>query len=178
MTLIETDRLILRTWKEEDLLPFAHLNQDPLVMEFFPKTLAYSETEAMLERLKQKFASDGFSFMAAELKETNEFIGFIGLNKPMFEAPFMPAIEIGWRIGSRYWNKGYATEGAKAALEYGFQTLALKEIVSFTAEINIKSRRIMEKIGMHQDHAGTFDHPVLSDDHPLKKHVLYRIDQN
>lgn len=172
---IETSRLILREWKESDVAPFAQLNQDPLVMEFFPKTLTHAESQSLVEKLIGRFKTDGFSFFAAELKETNTFIGFIGLNKPAFEAPFLPAIEIGWRLASRYWNKGLATEGARASLEFGFKELGLTEIVSFTAEINVKSRRIMEKIHMKQDLNGAFMHPLVSDESPLKKHVLYRI---
>jgi RimJ/RimL family protein N-acetyltransferase len=172
---IETDRLILREWKEEDIGPFAKLNADPAVMEFFPSTLTYPETEILMKKLQARFRDDGFSFFATHLKTTSEFIGFIGLNKPVFNAPFMPAVEIGWRIASHHWNKGYATEGAKACLDFGFTELGLKEIVSFTAEINIRSIRIMEKIGMHQDQQGSFLHPLVVDSSPLKKHVLYRI---
>lgn len=172
---IQSERLILRPWREEDLLPFSRLNADPKVMEFFPKTLSFEETRTVLNRFNERFKSDGFSFFATELRATGEFIGFVGLNRPAFVAPFMPAVEIGWRISSAHWNKGYATEGALRALEYGFRDLGLEEIVSFTAEINLRSRRIMEKINMKQDHAGTFLHPLVADDSPLKKHVLYRI---
>lgn len=173
--IIQTERLILRPWKEEDLLPFSKLNADPQVMEFFPKTLSLEETTSVFNIFNERFRRDGFSFMATELRSTGEFIGFVGLNKPAFEAPFMPAVEIGWRIAASHWNKGYATEGARGALKFGFSELGLKEIVSFTAEINVRSIRIMEKINMIQDLKGTFMHPLVSEDSPLKKHVLYRI---
>src|SRR5690606_10508686 len=124
-----------------------------------PKTLSLEESTNVFNTLNDRFKRDGFSFMPTELRSTGEFIGFIGLNKPAFEAPFLPAVEIGWRIASSHWNKGYATEGAKAALKYGFTELGLLEIVSFTAEINLRSIRIMEKINMKKDESSTFMHP-------------------
>lgn len=174
-TYIETERLILRPWKEEDLLPFSQMVADPLVMEYFPNTLSFSEAEAFIQTLKERFAKNGFSFFATELKSSHEFIGFIGLNIPSYVTPFSPFVEIGWRIASQHWNKGYATEGAKAALDFGFTKLKLKEIVSFTAKENMKSRRIMEKIGMILDEQGEFNHPLLPLGHSLSRHVLYRI---
>ncbi|MCE3233645.1 MAG: rimL [Rickettsiaceae bacterium] len=172
--MIQTPRLILRHWKESDLLPFAALNADPEVMRFFPSTLTKEESDAMAERIKASFTQDGFGLWAAELKEEGQFIGFIGLNRPSFEAHFTPCVEISWRLAKEYWNKGYATEGAKAALEYGFNKLDLHEIVSFTAVINTPSRRVMEKIGMKREPQDDFDHPKLSDGNPLLRHVLYR----
>lgn len=119
----------------------------------------------------------GFGFWAASLIETGEFIGMIGLINVQFITHFTPAVEIGWRLAFKHWGKGYATEGAKASLTYGFNTLNLKEIVSFTTEKNIRSRHVMEKIGMHRDSKDDFDHPKLPDGHPLRKHVLYRINK-
>lgn len=175
---LETERLILRSWTEEDLLPFSQLVADPLVMEYFPRTLSFSEAEAFMQTLKERFQEDGFSFFAAELKSTHEFIGFIGLNIPKYETPFSPFVEIGWRIASQHWNKGYATEGARAALDFGFSKLKLQEIVSFTPRENLKSRRIMEKIGMKIDEQAEFNHPLLPADHKLSRHVLYRINSH
>lgn len=172
---IETPRLILRTWGDQDLGPFAALNADPRVMKYFPKTLTLEETHEFINTLKEKFDKDGFSFMAVELKSTHEFIGMIGLNVPGYTTPFTPCVEIGWRLAFDHWNKGYATEGALACLEYGFQQLDLDKIVSFTAFQNTPSRRIMEKIGMTYVQKGDFNHPRLPQNHSLSRHVLYEI---
>lgn len=173
--IIETERLILRPWKDEDIAPFAALNADPIVMEFFPKLLSYQETEDMVKRLKAHFEREGWGLMATEIKETGEFIGMIGLNKPHYETPFTPCVEIGWRTKAESWNKGYATEGAKACLEFGFNYLNLNKIAAFTTETNKRSQRIMEKISMTRDFNGDFEHPLLPKGHPLIKHVLYWI---
>jgi 3-dehydroquinate dehydratase / shikimate dehydrogenase len=174
---IETKRLILRPWKESDLNPFAALNADPRVMKYFPKTLTIEETQQFITVLKSKFEKDGFSFFATELKSTGEFIGMIGLSIPSYETPFTPCVEIGWRIAYEHWNKGYATEGALACLDFGFNELKLKKIVSFTAVENKTSQRIMEKIGMNRVEDGDFDHPRLPEGHPLRRHVLYSMNK-
>ena len=172
---LETDRLIMRAWSKEDLLPFARLNANPKVMEHFPQSLSLEETQNMMASIENRFVKNGFSFFATELKATQQFIGFIGLNIPGYTTPFSPCVEIGWRLDEEFWNMGYATEGAKACLKWGFETLDLKEIVSFTATSNKTSERIMQKIGMTRDMAGDFAHPSLAPDHPLSQHVLYRI---
>lgn len=172
---LETSRLILRPWKDSDLEPFAALNADPDVMEFFPKLMTLEETAAMVERVNARYEADSFCFWAAEEKETGNFIGFIGLGRPSFEAHFMPCVEIGWRLARPYWGKGYAPEGAKEVLRDGFERANLDEIVAFTAALNAKSIRVMEKISMHRDPKDDFLHPVLEDGHHLKPHVLYRI---
>lgn len=173
--MIETPRLILRRWRPEDLEPYAALNADPEVMRYFPATLSLEETRANLKLIEEKFEKQGFSFFATELKSTGEMIGFVGLNIPGFEAHFTPCVEIGWRLARKHWGQGYATEGALASLRYGFETLGLGEIVSFTAVQNAPSRRVMEKIGMRQDPGGDFDHPRVPEGHPLRRHVLYRL---
>jgi len=117
----------------------------------------------------------GYTFWAVELKETGELIGFVGLKYVDLGLDFTPAVEIGWRLGSQFWGKGYATEGAKAALDYGFNKLGLKEIISFTVPANKSSINVMKKIGMQRDLDGDFAHPKLAAGHPLSKHVLYRI---
>ena len=170
---IETNRLILRRWRSSDVEPFCQLNADPRVMEFFPAMLSRAETEAMISTIEERISQHGFGFWAAELKETKGFIGFIGLNVPGYPLPFSPCVEVGWRLGFDCWGKGYAQEGARAALAFGFQ-LRLKEIVSFTTVNNLRSRRVMEGIGMAYDAQGDFDHPELPEDHPLRRHVLYR----
>lgn len=170
-----TARLTLRRWREEDREPFRALNADPRVMEFFPQALTPQETDAGMARIEQHFDRHGFGFYAAELIETRTFIGFIGLAVPNFEAPFMPAVEIGWRLAHAYWGQGLATEGAKAAAHHAFETLKLLSIVSFTSTANLRSRRVMEKIGMFHDAAADFDHPKIPEGHPLRRHVLYRL---
>lgn len=175
MTTLTTSRLILRPWKREDFEPFAAMNADPRVMEFFPSTSTREESDQSAERLKTEIEQKGWGFWAVSLPGVADFIGFIGLRYIDFSAPFTPAVEIGWRLAYDYWGKGYAVEGAKAALEYGFNELKLKEIISFTAEPNMRSRRVMEKLGMQRDLKGDFDNPKIPEGHPLRKHVLYRI---
>ena len=144
-------------------------------MEFFPSVLSQSETEAMIRLLEDRMDQHGFSFWAAELKATNELIGFIGLNVPGYELPFSPCVEIGWRLAHKFWGQGLAQEGAMASLKYGFDHLGLAEIVSFTTTGNHRSRRVMEKIGMQYDTSGDFESPRVKEGHPLRQHVLYRI---
>ena len=172
--ILETERLILREWQDADLPAFAAMNQDSKVMEFFPALLTPEESASFVERQRLHFKAHGFCSFAVELKATGEFIGFVGLLIPTFTAHFTPCVEIGWRIASQHWNQGYATEAAKAVLQAAFEKYDLKEVVSFTAEINKPSMRIMEKIGMIHDPLDDFDHPRLAKDHPLSRHVLYR----
>ena len=175
--MIETDRLRLRRWEPKDLIPFANLNADPRVMEFFPASLTPEETKAMFVSLTERFDKHGFSFWATELKSTGEFIGFVGLNVPGYNLPFSPCVEIGWRIAFAHWGKGYAQEAADSSLRYGFKVLKLKEIVSFTTVGNARSCRVMNRIGMRRDPDGDFLHPRLPEGHALRPHVLYRIDR-
>lgn len=175
MTILKTKRLILRPWKESDLKLFAELNADPRVMEFFPSILNQNQSDELGRSIMGKIEEQKWGLWAVEVPKIADFIGFIGLAKPSFEAHFTPAIEIGWRLGFQYWEKGYASEGAKAALAYGFNILKLPEIVSFTASQNLRSRHVMEKIGMHYNPQDDFDHPKLPYGHWLKKHVLYRL---
>lgn len=172
---IKTERLILRPWKEEDFDSFARLNADPRVMEFFPGLLTKEESDQSAQRICKAMQEQGWGFWAAAIPDVCDFIGFVGLARVNFIANFTPAIEVGWRLAFDFWNKGYATEGAQAALKYGFENLHLDEIVSFTAVNNMRSRRVMEKIGMQHDEKDDFDHPKLPQDHPLSRHVLYRI---
>jgi len=173
--MLETQRLLLRRWRDCDREPFAALNSDPRVMQFFPAVLARAESDRLADRIEAHFEKHGFSLFAAELRQDGAFIGFIGLSVPEFEAPFTPCVEIGWRIAAAYWNQGLATEGARAVLGYGFDSLQLSEIVSFTTVANAPSRRVMEKIGMTRSPEDDFDHPKLPQAHPLRRHVLYRI---
>jgi len=172
---IETPRLMIRPWKDSDIPEFAQMNQDPDVMEFFPSCSTPEESKSLVEFCKAHMVKHGFGPFAVEIKKTHEFIGFVGLSYPDFDAPFMPAVEIGWRIAKKHWNQGYATEAARFVLHEAFEKFNLKEVVSFTAMPNKKSMRIMEKIGMVRDLKDDFDHPKLDKDHWLCRHVLYRM---
>lgn len=173
--IIRTDRLVLRQWCSEDLEPFASMNADPRVREYFPGLQTREESDRSVSLASNHIEKFGWGFWAASLVETGEFIGFIGLEDVYFEAKFVPAVEIGWRLAFKHWGKGYATEGALACLRYGFETLKLNEIVSFTPVGNARSRAVMQKIGMHHDSKDDFDHPKLPEGHPLRRHVLYRL---
>ena len=171
---LRTPRLWLRRWRPADRAPFAALNADPRVMEYFVSTLSREESDAVVERIQNHFERHGFGLWAVEIPDETDFAGFIGLLHCSFEAHFTPAVEIGWRLAAGYWNRGYATEGARAALVFGLDRMQLDEIVSLTAVGNMRSRRVMEKIGMIRDPEDDFDHPNLPVGHPLRRHVLYR----
>lgn len=173
---IETPRLILREWQQSDYEPFIALNADAEVMEFFPKTLSPEETMAQIGRIIAHFEKYGFGLFAAARKDNGEFIGFTGLAYVNFESYFTPCVEIGWRLSVANWGLGFATEAAKACIEYGFHDLNLKEIYSFTSIHNKRSEHVMEKIGMQQ--AGEFDHPLVAKDDFLERHVLYKISRS
>jgi ribosomal-protein-alanine N-acetyltransferase len=165
----------MRRWREEDLEPFAALNADPEVMEHFVAPLTRMESDAFAARIEERFGEHGYGLWALEVKATGEFIGFTGLVLQTFPAHFTPAVEIGWRLARRAWGHGYASEAARAALDHGFGPAGLDEIVSMTAATNLRSQRVMERIGMHRDPADDFDHPNVPSGSPLQPHVLYRI---
>jgi RimJ/RimL family protein N-acetyltransferase len=172
---VETERLVLREWRDTDREPFAALNADPEVMAHFPSVLTRTQSEALVERVVSSFAEQGWGLWATEVKATGEFIGFVGLAIPTFRAPFMPCVEIGWRLARDAWGHGYAPEGARASARFGFDELGLDEIVSFTSVTNTNSQRVMQKIGMTHDPADDFDHPNVPPGNPLRRHVLYRL---
>jgi RimJ/RimL family protein N-acetyltransferase len=172
---LTTKRLLLREWQDGDREPFAAINADPRVMEHFTRRLDRAESDAFVERILDHWAADGHGLWAVETKADGQFIGFVGLTPPNFEAHFTPCVEIGWRLAPEAWGQGYATEGATAALAFGFERLGLEEIVSFTVPENVKSRAVMERIGMTRDPADDFLHPNLPDGHRLRQHVLYRL---
>jgi ribosomal-protein-alanine N-acetyltransferase len=172
---LRTERLVLRGFRERDREPFAAMNADPAVMEHFPSTLERPASDAFLDRIDEHWRARGFGLWAVERRDDRAFLGFAGLSDPRFEAPFMPAVEIGWRFARDAWGHGYATEAARAALDFGFETLGLREIVSFTAPANVRSIAVMERIGMTRDPAEDFDHPRVPVGHPLRRHVLYRL---
>ena len=175
MIILATPRLILRRWRESDREPFARMNADPRVMEFFPHPLSRSDSDAAVDRINAHFDAHGFGLYAAELSANHRFIGFIGLAVPAFAAGFTPCVEIGWRLSPEYWGRGLATEGAREVARFAFTGLGLDSLVSFTVPANRRSRRVMEKIGMIRDPAEDFDHPNLAPGHPLRRYVLYRL---
>lgn len=175
---LRTKRLLLRRWRAADRAPFAALNRDPRVIEFFPGPLSRERSDAMVDQLEQHFEQHGFGEWAVEIPGVAPFIGFVGLAVPGFDAHFTPGVEIGWRLAHEHWGRGYAVEAASAAFAFGFDHLGLAEIVSFTAVPNLRSQRVMEKLGMRRDPADDFDHPALPPDHWLRRHVLYRLDAN
>lgn len=172
---LRTERLLLRPWRDSDREPFAAMNADPRVMEHFPATLTPAESDAALERFRAHWADAGFGPWVVEVPGRASFAGFVGLLRPSFRAHFAPCVEIGWRLTPEHWGRGYTTEAARAVVRVAFSKLGLHEIVSFTVPANRRSLRIMEKLGMHHDAADDFDHPVLPDGHPLKRHLLYRL---
>lgn len=173
--ILTTHRLQLRGWRDSDRQPFAQLNADPVVMEHFPATLSRSESDAMVDRIQQKFEQQGFGLWALEHRSSGDFLGFVGLNQPNFKAHFTPAIEIGWRLAHPFWGQGYACEAARKVLRFGFAELALDEIVSFTATCNLRSMALMQRLGMLHDPAEDFNHPALIPGDRLEHHVLYRL---
>ncbi len=169
---IKTNRLGLRKWEQADYTPFIEMNQDAAVMKYFPVTINKEETQALIHRIEQHFDTYGFGFYAVETLDNHTFIGFIGLKWISFENFFTPGVEIGWRLKKEAWNQGYATEGAKACVSYGFETLGLDKIFSFTTHNNAPSEKVMIKIGMKK--AGEFNHPNMPAGHFLERHVLYQ----
>ena len=172
---LTTDRLILRPWRDADLAPFAALNADPVVMEHFPAPLPREESDALAARIRGRIDAEGFGLWAVEVRGGAPFVGFVGLSIPGFAAHFTPCVEVGWRLAREHWGKGYAGEAAAAALADGFERLSLAQIVSFTVPANVRSRAVMERLGMTRDPTDDFDHPVLPEGHRLRRHVLYRL---
>src|SRR4051812_43604723 len=173
---LRSERLVLRGWRKDDLEPFAVLNADPRVMEHFPSTLTREQSDAFVrERIVPQFDALGFGLWAVEVPDESPFVGYVGLMEQTFEAPFTPCVEIGWRLAFDAWGRGYATEAARAALRYGFDEAGLAEILSFTAVPNTRSIAVMQRLGMR--YGGEFDHPRVASGHPLRRHVLYRLER-
>lgn len=169
----ETERLILRSWDVADRLPFAEMNRNDNVMKYFPALLSTEESNAFVERIIAEFEETGFGLYAVEIKNTGEFIGYVGFHRFNFDAFFSPDWEIGWRISDRFWHNGYATEAAMACINYARQKRLCDKLYSFTAVPNIPSENVMKRIGMTPE--GLFLHPALPDGHWLKEHKLYSI---
>jgi RimJ/RimL family protein N-acetyltransferase len=175
--LISTERLLLRPWKDQDFLPFAEMNADPRVREFFVSVLTREQSDAEIRHFQSTHERDGFSLLAAELNATGEFIGLIGLETMNIVLPSVaqPAVELGWRISRSHWGKGLAAEGARGVIRFAFETLQLREVLATTVPANLRSRRVMEKIGMKHLVGFDFEHPRVPEGHPLRRHVLYAI---
>lgn len=171
---LRTPRLLLREWRASDLEPFTAISADPEVMAMLPPLPNRASCEAWIERMRAHGDEHGFSYWAVDLPGQTDLIGAIGLSC-VRTLPFAPAVEIGWRLARRYWGKGYATEAARAAIEDGFFRLGLEEIVAFTVLANRRSWRIMEQLGMSRDPNYDFDHPHFPKQHPLRRHILYRL---
>jgi RimJ/RimL family protein N-acetyltransferase len=171
---LQTQRLRLRQWRDADREPFAAMNADPAVMEFFPALQTRAASDASIDAWQAQFAVQGWSNWAAELLDTGRFIGFVGLSVPRRVLPCSPCVEIGWRLARPFWGQGLASEAARGALRVGFEQLALPEIVSFTALGNLRSRAVMERIGMRNARQD-FEHPGVPEGHALRLHCLYRI---
>lgn len=175
---LTTERLLMREWRDSDRAQYAALNADPDVMRHFPSMLTPEQSDEMVDRMTAIWRDRGFGLWAVERRDTTEFIGFVGLAAPGWQAAFTPCVEVGWRLAKQHWGHGFAPEAALASLQWGFENVDLPddEIVSFATESNLKSRRVMEKIGMTRDHTRDFDHPLLPD-WVDRRHVLYRIDR-
>ena len=171
---ISTQRLILRQWRAEDLAPFAALNADPQVMEFFPSRLDRAESDACANRIQDHLQAHGWGLWAVEQKCDRRFVGFVGLNTLRPELPFSPGIEVGWRLAKEFWGLGYATEAASQCLRFAFEELNQNEILSFTSVLNERSIAVMKRIDL-TNRDSDFDHPSIPEGHPVRRHVLYGI---
>ncbi len=172
---LRTQRLLLRRWRPQDRAPFAAMNADPAVMEHFPAPLTRAQSAALIERIEACFEHHGYGLWALELPGEAPLIGFAGLAPVDVPVAFAPAVEVGWRLARAFWGQGFATEAAAEAIAFGFARRDLREIVSYTAAQNARSRRVMERLGMRRDPGEDFDHPLLADDDRLRRHVLYRL---
>jgi RimJ/RimL family protein N-acetyltransferase len=172
---LRTDRLVLRGWVPEDRAPFAALNTDPAVVEYLPGPLDGPASDALVARIEAGWAELGYGLWAVDAPDGVGFVGFVGLSRASFEAPFTPAVEVGWRLAHAAWGHGYATEAGRAALTFGFDRVGLDEVVSFTTVRNTRSRAVMERLGLRRDPADDFEHPNLARGDPLRPHVLYRL---
>ena len=176
MPTLETERLILRRWRERDREPFAALNADPAVCEFFPvDSFSREQSDALITRIEEEFETHGYGCWAVEVKGGPPLIGFVGLFVPTFAAHFTPCVEIGWRLARSAWGQGYASEASREVLRFSFEDAELDALVSMTTVANLRSRAVMERLGFSRDPAEDFDHPNLAPESPLLRHVLYRL---
>jgi ribosomal-protein-alanine N-acetyltransferase len=171
---IETPRLILRQWNDADVEAWADMNADPRVMEFFPGTVPRERSREQAAMMRRDLKANGYGWFVMERKEAPGFAGVIALDDIRYEMPFRPLREVGWRLPVHVWGRGCATEAAHALLRYAFEELGWPEVIAMTAAINLRSRRVMEKLGMTHDPREDFDHPRVPDALAIKRHVLYR----
>jgi len=175
---IETARLLLRPWRDADVDAWSAMNADPRVMEFFPSAYSREESEEVATRLRKRLDDAGRGWWIVEMKDGGAFAGTIALQSVPFDAHFTPALEVGWRLPFAAWGKGIATEGGGAAIAFAFEQLGYDELVSMTARLNVRSQRVMERLGMTHDPRDDFEHPRIDPGHRLRPHVLYRIRRN
>lgn len=175
---VTTPRLLLREWRDTDRETFAAMNADPRVSQYLVRPVTRADSDDMVDRVQDCWRRHGYGLWAAERRDSGAFIGYVGLWPAEFDAAFTPAVEVGWRLAYAHWGNGFATEGAAEALRLGFDTVGLSEIVSFTAAANLRSIRVMQRLGMHLDPAGDFDHPAFARDDPARRHVLYRLSRD
>ncbi|HTA06477.1 MAG TPA: GNAT family N-acetyltransferase [Solirubrobacteraceae bacterium] len=171
---LTTERLLMRRWRASDYDPFAAINADPRVMELLPSKLTRAESDAYIDSIEGHFEQHGYGLWALELRSSGELIGLTGLNRVAFDAHFTPAVEVGWRLARSAWGHGYASEAGRMALRVGFEQAGLREIVSMTTKLNVRSQAVMERIGMHREEADDFIHPLARREE-LLAHVLYRL---
>jgi RimJ/RimL family protein N-acetyltransferase len=175
---LETERLILRHWRDEDRPIYAGYCADPQTRRYYPDLLTAEQTNANIDRYIASLAADGFGYLAVERKDNGAFLGDVGLSRVgedlRLMLPGQPAVEMGWYLGREHWGQGFAPEAARAWLAYAFGSLALPEVVAFTATTNRPSQRVMEKIGMRRDLGADFEHPLVPAGHRLRPHLLYR----
>jgi ribosomal-protein-alanine N-acetyltransferase len=171
---LESERLLLRHWRDADVGPWVAMCADPRVMEFLPP-YREGQAEAVAARARERLAENGYGWWALEVKGVAPFAGVISLQMVPFEAAFTPALEVGWRLAYEHWGQGYATEGAALALRFAFDVLERDDVVAITTARNVRSQRVMQRLGMTRDPKDDFDHPRLPEGHPLRPHVLYRI---
>ncbi len=172
--MLETERLILRRWQPRDRAPFAALNADPRVRRHFPATLTQAESDAWIDRVEADWETDGIGFAAAERRSDGAFLGTVGLAR-VHGGPLSGSVEVGWRLAAEHWGHGYATEAARRWLAYGFDAMALVEIVSFTVPANAPSMAVMQRLGMVRDPGRSFEHPALPEGHPLRPHLVFAL---
>lgn len=170
---LRTSRLLLRQWKDSDADPWAAMNADPKVRQYFPKVLAREDALGEMDRIRAGIAQRGWGMWAMEIPGVMPFAGFVGINAPGFPAPWQPAVEIGWRLPVDAWGKGYATEAAEASLYFAFEHLRLPQVIALSVVPNKPSHAVMERLGMKRWHGVEFDHPRVPADWHLKRHIVH-----
>jgi ribosomal-protein-alanine N-acetyltransferase len=175
MATIETPRLLLRHWRDADIEPWVAMNLDPRVTEFFSSTYTRESAELTASLRRRELDELGYGWWVVEVRGAAPFAGVVCLREVPFEAHFTPAREVGWRFAPEHWGNGYATESARGALAHAFAGLGWDEVVAMTAVLNVRSQRVMQRLGMTRDPNDDFDHPKVEEGSPLRRHILYRM---